>query len=70
MSGYNPRDDLDQENNPDLFEQLLDALDTQDNAKPKASRSARSKGEFFRKIEKLREEKNLRDNLSDYDWDD
>ena len=32
--------------------------------------SKRSSGKYFRKIERLLEDKKLQDDISDYDWDD
>lgn len=36
----------------------------------KASRRTVSTGEYLRKIEMLMEQKRLKEDLSDYDWDD
>lgn len=72
MSGYSPRDDdSDTDNNAEIIDELLDSINRMaGEEKRKTVSTSRNKGKFFRKIEQLREEKNLRDNLSDYDWDD
>ncbi len=62
------------DNNAEFIEDiLLDeyADDPDEVEQPKRSKkSRRSTGEYLRKIEMLMEQKRLKENLSDYDWDD
>lgn len=51
-----------------VLEELADELDEEQPAR--ASRRTVSSGEYFRKIEMLMEQKRLKEDLSDYDWDD
>lgn len=72
MPGYNPREDAkDKDSGAEFLDDMLEEMDddTEEEETRQAS-SGRNKGDYLRKIEQLREEKALRDNLADYDWDD
>ena len=73
MPGYNPREDAkDNDSGAEFLDDMLDDLedDIEEEAPRQASSSRTSNRDYLRKIEQLREEKALRDNLADYDWDD
>ena len=74
MPGYNTRESgRNTEQGAEFLDDILEDMseEVEVEARQLSSRKRRSKhGEYLRKIEQLREEKMLRDNLADYDWDD
>ena len=72
MPGYNPREGArDNESGAEFLDDMLEEMDElEDEEARQASTGKVSSGDYLRKIEQLREERALRDNLADYDWDD
>ena len=72
MPGYNPREGArDNESGAEFLDDMLEEMDElEDEESRQASTSKASSGDYLRRIEQLREERALRDNLADYDWDD
>lgn len=53
-----------------LSDEFADDIEDEEEEQKASSRNSKSNGEYFRKIEMLMEQKRLKENLSDYDWDD
>lgn len=73
MPGYNTREGArDKDSGAEFLDDILDDMDDEieEESLQFSSRKSRSRGDYLRKIEQLREEKALRDHLADYDWDD
>lgn len=72
MPGYNARGNArDTDSGAEFLDDMLEEMDELDDEESRQASTAKmSTGDYLRKIEQLREEKALRDNLADYDWDD
>lgn len=75
MPSYNPREEARDKDSgteflDDMLEEMSDDFDEEETRQAASSRRSGKHGEYLRKIERLREEKALRDHLADYDWDD
>ena len=75
MPGYNTRENgSKRESGAEFLDDMLEEMEDESLGEYQASAPEKKRsskhGEYLRKIEQLREEKALRDNLADYDWDD
>ncbi|PIE41194.1 MAG: hypothetical protein CSA49_04625 [Gammaproteobacteria bacterium] len=77
MSGYSSlgigqQSNKERDGSNELFDNAFEIMsdDREEVKMVSSNKRKRSSGDYLRKIERLKEEKLLRDHLADYDWDD